>query len=68
MTRAYYTLCVYDTEQGCWFDEFGDYSLNAVGEEHREHSAPSRHKRIIATNGTAADMIAKRDALPKPKR
>lgn len=66
-TRAYYTLCVWDTEQAAWFDEFGDYSRDDVRAEFDDHSAPGRHKRIIKHDGSAANMMAKRDALARPK-
>lgn len=67
MPKAYYTLCVWDSVAGAWFDEFGDYSRKLVESERAEHSAKGKHKVVIKTDGTAPDMIAKRDALPSPK-
>jgi len=67
MPRTYYTLCVWDAEQATWFDEFGDYSRAAVAEELEGHFAPKRHKQIIKTDGSMADLIAKRDGLAAPK-
>ena len=67
MSRHYYTLCVWDTEQAAWFDEFGFYSRSDVQAEFDDHSAPGRYKRIIKHDGSADDMIAKRDQLAVPK-
>ena len=64
----YYTLCVYDFDLGQWFDEFGSYNYAEVKSELDYHAAPARHKRIIYSDGTPADMITNRDALPHPKR
>lgn len=64
----YYTLCVYDLDQGQWFDEFGSYDYADVKSELDDHAAHARHKRIIYSDGTAAGMIKNRNALPHPKR
>lgn len=67
MPRPYFTLCVFDTEAGQWFAEFGDYSRAEVQAECDEHSAPRKHKRIIRHDDSAKAMIAARNALPIPK-
>jgi hypothetical protein len=68
--KAYYTLCIFDADQCRWFDEIGDYDRNYVDYElnhHADTGVPKKHLKIIKTNGTLADLIAKRDALPAPK-
>jgi hypothetical protein len=68
--KAYYTLCVFDAEYSRWSDYFGDYSRDAVEAELEsfiDGCAPAKHLKIITTNGTFDDLIAKRDALPAPK-
>jgi len=67
--KAYYTLCVFDADQCRWFDEFGDTSKVDVFAEwlgQRQEGTPAKHLTVIKTNGTLADLIAKRDALPLP--
>lgn len=66
--RPYYTLCIFDTEQNCWFDEFGSYDRKEVVAETDYASAPRKHIAIIKHDDTAAAMLAARDALPLPKR
>lgn len=68
--RTYHTLCVWDHESKAWFDEFGSYSLAEVKEElqGKVYDGLSRADlKIIQSDGSAADMIAKRDALPARK-
>jgi hypothetical protein len=71
MTRKYYTLCIWDAEQACWFDEFGSYSRREVAEEKtiatQDNEVRPHHARIIASDESAESMIAARDALPAPK-
>lgn len=67
MAKPYYTLCIFDAEQGCWHDDFGDYSRKDVQEELEGYDMPRKWLAIIKTDGSAADMMAKRDALPMPK-
>ena len=67
--KAYYTLCRYDALHNAWFDEFGDFSRADVEAEFDgavDNGTPKKHLKIIKTNGTLADLIAKRDALPLP--
>ena len=67
MARTYYTLSKFDTDAGRWFDEFGSYSRAEVVAERdamRDDGTPMRHLTVIGTDGTAAAMIARRDALP----
>lgn len=67
-TRPYYTLCLWDADHNSWFDECGDYSRADVqADADGYYDMPKRHKVIIATDGSAAAMIAARDALPTPK-
>ncbi len=66
MERAYYTLCVFDAESGQWFDEFGSYSKAECTNEKECYDVPARFMKVIKSDGTAADMIAKRDALAIP--
>ena len=71
MPRPYYTLCVYDYESQAWFDEFGSYRLSEVKEELQGQVYDGLFRadlKIIQSDGSAPDMIAKRDALPAPKR
>lgn len=65
--KTYYTLCSFDAGQKRWFDDFGDYSKAAVKDEQQEWRQQGWRTRIIETDGTLADLIAKRDALPLPK-
>lgn len=67
--KPYYTLCLWndDYEQPAWYDEFGSYSRKEVASEMECYDLPRKHMAIIKTDGTAADMMAKRDALPAPK-
>tara|TARA_R110000868_G_scaffold143171_1_gene360960 strand:+ start:245 stop:481 length:237 start_codon:yes stop_codon:yes gene_type:complete len=67
--KAYYTLCRFDAVNGQWFDEFGDFSKADVDAEwlgERHNGTPAKHLKIVKTNGTLADLIAKRDALALP--
>ena len=69
--EKYYTLCVWDTDQGVWFDGFGSYRLKEVKGElelMRDDGHKAKHLRIVTSDASAGDMIAKRDALPAPKR
>lgn len=72
MAKPYFTLCVWYEESQDWFDEFGDYDLQDVKEElvgaWEGSGIPRNWFKIIKTDGTAADMKAKRDALPAPKK
>jgi hypothetical protein len=64
---TYYTLCRFDALHNAWFDEFGDFAKADVDAEwlgERQNGTPAKHLKIIKTNGTLADLIAKRDALP----
>ena len=68
--KAYYTLCVFDADHDCWFDEFGDFSRADVETEFDgavDNGTPKKHLKIIKTNGTLLDLIAKRNALALPK-
>lgn len=61
MARTYYTLCKFDTDNGAWFDQFGDYSRDAVQEEletEREDGTPRKFLKIVTTDGSAAQLIA----------
>lgn len=67
--RKYHTLCIWDAEQSCWFDNFGSYDLKEVKGEARaarDDGYKGKHIRIITTDETAAAMMAARDALPRP--
>lgn len=69
MSLPYHTLCIYDPEHERWFDSYGDYIKSWVREEYdteRANGHPAKHLKIITHDGTAQDMIAKIDALPKP--
>lgn len=70
MTKAYFTLCRFDAEESReWFDVFGDTSRAEVQGELdtlRGDGVPAKHLRIIKSDGTARDMMEKRDALPRP--
>lgn len=67
--KAYYTLCIFDAEKCRWFDDFGDHSRADVDAELNgeiDNGTPKKHLKVIKTNGTLADLIAKRDALALP--
>ena len=69
MSRRYFTLCVWDTEQVGWFDHFGSYSRKEVAQEktvYLDDGYSPRHLVIIETDETAAAMTSARDALPHP--
>lgn len=72
MAKPYFTLCVWDEDAQAWHDEFGDYDRQEVEGERvgiwEGSDMPRDWFRIIRTDGSAADMMAKRDALPTPKR
>jgi hypothetical protein len=68
--KAYYTLCRYDALHNAWFDEFGDFSradVEAELESYIDGGNQKKHLKIIKTNGTLLDLIAKRNALALPK-
>lgn len=65
--RKYHTLIVWDTDQQCWMDEFGDYRKADVVAERQGHSAKGKHKLVISHDDTAAAMMQARDATPAPK-
>lgn len=67
MAKPYYTFCAYDAEQDVLHDEYGDYSRATVQAEMRGHSAPSRHKRIVTTDGSLKSLLLAKAALPLPK-
>ena len=70
MTKAYYTLCVWDTEHAAWFDVFGSYERGEVVEEMqswKDAGNKAKHLAIIKTDETADAMMKARDALPAPK-
>ena len=67
--KAYYTLCRFDALHNVWFDDFGDHNRADVDAELNgeiDNGTPKKHLKIIKTNGTLADLIAKRDALALP--
>lgn len=67
--KPYYTLCIWHEAAQTFLDHFGDYSRKAVEEEIewvREYE-PKDWFRIVKHDGSAEDMIAKRDALAPPK-
>ena len=66
-TRAYHTLCLWDVQEQCWFDQFGDYSKAEVKGEADTYFMPRGHKVIITHKDDAESMIATRDALPAPR-
>lgn len=66
-TRTYYTLCIWDVQHQCWFDQFGDYTKAAAKEEADSYFLPRGHKVIIAHKDEARAMIAARDALAPPR-
>jgi len=65
--RTYYTLCLWNTDTKSWEDDFGSYRRAEVVEEVEFCGHVKAHCRILHTDGTAADMIAKRDALAPRK-
>ena len=61
MARTYYTLCKFDTDNGAWFDEFGDYSRREVQDEldsEVDNGTPRKFLKIVTTDGSAAQLIA----------
>lgn len=69
--KQYHTLCIYDAERACWYDNFGSYKLKEVKAEYadaREGGYKKEHLAIITTSELAVDMIAARDALPLSKK
>lgn len=67
MSKTYYTLCLWDTQEQTWFDQFGSYSKREVKEEADSYFVPRGHKVIVAHKDSAEAMIATRDALPVPR-
>lgn len=70
MARTYYTLCLFNADSLQWEDECGHYSKADMAADYDAVKDDSTHygAKVIATDGTAADMIAKRDALPVPAK
>ena len=70
--RPYFILCTWAENTQQWFDQHGDYDKREVATELEDlwegSGIPRDWFRIIRTDGTAADMKAKRDALPTPKK
>lgn len=66
-TRPYYTLCLWDAQHQCWFDQFGDYKRSEVKGEADTYYVPRGHKVIIAHKDSPEAMIAARDALAPPR-
>ena len=69
--HPYFTLCVWDTVNVCWYDQFGSYSRREVAEEktlYLQDGYSPRHVVIIKTDETAEAMMKARDALPHPDR
>jgi hypothetical protein len=64
---TYYVLCVWDAENKDWFDEVGHYDRADCVADAETYAAPKTWQRILHTDGTSADLIAKRDALAPPK-
>lgn len=69
MARPYYTLCVWDTEQLCWFDDFGSYSKQEVKEEieFAHYNVKAKHRVIVQSDGTVNGLLIAIKALPVPK-
>lgn len=68
--KQYHTLCVWDDEQGAWFDQFGSYRLREVKAERQDFNSagiPGRFLIIISHDDTAQAMIAARNNLQAPK-
>lgn len=66
-TRAYHTLCVWDVDHQCWYDQHGDYSKADVKAEADSFFLPRGHKVIITHKDDAQSMMNARDALPPPR-
>ena len=66
MSRPYFTLCLWNTDNAEWEDEYGSYSKREATDEMQYHDKPRKHMTIVQTDGTLADLIAKRNALPAP--
>lgn len=70
MAKPYFILCAWDETAQCWIDEFGDYDRQNVegdlADAWEGSDMPRNWFRIVQTDGSAADMKAKRDALPAP--
>lgn len=67
MPRTYYTLCIWDADAKDWFDVYGDYIRANVVAETEAYDVPKTWMRILHTDGTAADLLAWRDAMDPPK-
>ena len=66
MTRPYFTVCTFDRDANCWEDQTGFYSKADAKDEADAFRAHYRAKdvRIITTDGTLADLVRVRNALP----
>lgn len=69
MTRKYYTLCIWNTDNAAWYDNFGSYDKGEVLGEYEDARThyKAKHLAIITTGELAVDMITARDALSHPK-
>ena len=69
-----YTVCIWEPRQGAkgigaWFDEYSfDTRAEAYEEAELAHGdKPRTWVKVLRTDGTAADLIAKRTALAAPR-
>lgn len=71
---TYYTLCRFEVTEGNmgrWFD-IGGFNTKAEAKaelawDKDDSGKPGTHYHILTNDGSAAKMIAQRDALPAPR-
>ena len=58
--NTYYTLFVYDTDNGSWHNEFGDYSRESILEEIdcSYYYTKKKHLKIIKNDGSITATLA----------
>lgn len=58
--NTYYTLFVYDTDNGSWHNEFGDYTRESIKEEiyHSYQYTKKKHLKIIKNDGSITATLA----------